>query len=245
MNNDNTEKRLDELLARQPKRRYDIEAWMKEDWTEEFDSLTPAPSPTGEGRKKAASPAWLRWTAAAAVLVAFILLPWLYISSTDTVKEELARAGKTEMLTMQKATPDTIAAQPEVATQLAMSEEPRPQQPAKKKHLTAQSASHRHKTEPSLSEASPSEASASEPSLSEPSLSEPLPSEPSSPEPSAAELGLRASPSEIIVTYCNDETMRTYVVETSMRTPSVNEFRARGQRLAQKIEEIQMAYAHP
>lgn len=62
-----TERKLDELLARMPKRDYDLDAWLNEDETAEFDRLQQTNTDLHGSKRKA----W-RWVAAAACLLIII-----------------------------------------------------------------------------------------------------------------------------------------------------------------------------
>ena len=62
-----TERKLDELLARMPKRDYDLDAWLNEDETAEFDRLQRTNTDLHGSKRKA----W-RWVAAAACLLIII-----------------------------------------------------------------------------------------------------------------------------------------------------------------------------
>ena len=62
-----TERKLDELLARMPKRDYNLDAWLNEDETAEFDRLQQTNTDLHGSKRKA----W-RWVAAAACLLIII-----------------------------------------------------------------------------------------------------------------------------------------------------------------------------
>ena len=65
--NKDTERKLDELLARMPQRDYDLDAWLNEDETAEFDRLQQTNTDLHGGKKNM----W-RWVAAAACLLIII-----------------------------------------------------------------------------------------------------------------------------------------------------------------------------
>lgn len=64
--NEDMEKKLDQLLADMPKRKYDLDAWLAEDETAEFDRIV------SEQKKPAKIKPLRRWLAAAACLILII-----------------------------------------------------------------------------------------------------------------------------------------------------------------------------
>jgi hypothetical protein len=64
--NEDMEKKLDQLLAEMPKRKYDLDAWLAEDETAEFDRIV------SEQKKSAKIKPLRRWLAAAACLILII-----------------------------------------------------------------------------------------------------------------------------------------------------------------------------
>ena len=70
--NEDMEKKLDQLLADMPKREYDLDAWLAEDETAEFDRIVSEQHvPSGKTAESKQRPLW-RWVAAAASILLII-----------------------------------------------------------------------------------------------------------------------------------------------------------------------------
>ena len=75
MNQNDTEKKLDQLLNSLPKPQYDVEAWLAEEHTEEFDRIV------NQRRRKT----WLRWGSIAATVGLLCMMVFMKGKEEETV----------------------------------------------------------------------------------------------------------------------------------------------------------------
>ena len=109
--NEDMEKKLDQLLAEMPKREYDLDAWLAEDETAEFDRIVSEQrvpsSKTAESKQR---PLW-RWVAAAACFLLIIGIGLHYQFEEPVVTSDVT-LGNTARYQKQQAPLPKVTSEP-------------------------------------------------------------------------------------------------------------------------------------
>ena len=103
--NEDTEKKLDQLLAEMPKREYDLDAWLAEDETAEFNRIVSeqrvSSAKTAESKQR---PLW-RWVAAAACFLLIIGIGLHYQFEEPVVTSDVTLGNTARYLRQQAPLP--------------------------------------------------------------------------------------------------------------------------------------------
>ena len=103
--NEDTEKKLDQLLAEMPKREYDLDAWLAEDETAEFNRIVSeqrvSSAKTAESKQR---PLW-RWVAAAACFLLIIGIGLHYQFEEPVVTSDVTLGNTARYLKQQAPLP--------------------------------------------------------------------------------------------------------------------------------------------
>lgn len=103
--NEDMEKKLDQLLAEMPKREYDLDAWLAEDETAEFDRIVSeqrvSSAKTAESKQR---PLW-RWVAAAACFLLIIGIGLHYQFKEPVVTSDVTLGNTAHYLKQQAPLP--------------------------------------------------------------------------------------------------------------------------------------------